>query len=221
MAMQSMIRMTRGFAVFSLLMAFFALALPSVARADDPSTDTLQDQCEDGQVNQALQSAFGHAGQAMIRNNNSTLDMFGAIDVRVQSCLDKIRQAFQVITMLSDPLALIAAVVLSQVLQMIEQLCQTVLSDVTSLRDFALSQLNRICIPIPNFGLGGGGGLNLPKAPECNGIAPLQMLASPTLRRAPTYNASRIMPQRSRTSGSSGGSSTGSSSGASGSSSGN
>lgn len=175
--------------IFALLFSLFlALAggMPTQALAEANSSSTT-DECADGNINKAFQSSFAQAGQAQIEASNNILGMFGAVDLKAQYCWSNIQNMLSFAGSIGDPFKLIWSAVSSQITNLLNQVCSQAMSAVSQLKSFLMSQLNRLCIPMPNLGLsiGGLGNLGLKNAPSCNGIS----LFSATSMPAGSYSS--------------------------------
>ena len=167
---------------FASLMALavltFVLAGTTVARADAtqmPDATAHAQQIQTCQKNMQAQSS--QRGQKMTNAALQLQGMFGAIDVKAQYCWPKIKALFdsigQLSSLRSNPFQAIVNVIMgqiaSQILALINNACSAALSTIQSFKNFLLSQMNHLCIPLPdlNLGLGGIAGLSFSNAPAC------------------------------------------------------
>jgi len=172
--------------VLKLAMLVFVMAasLAHMAHAATPTPDLCDDTSKNG-YNAQIQQIQGNVGYKELNAASQIRGMFGAIDVKAQYCWSQLKTLYESIGSLNslkgfNPFKLIAAAIISQVgsqiLSMVNSLCTAALSTVQSFKSFLLSQLNSMCIPLPDVGLGLGGiaGLSFANAPPCGpGSVPL------------------------------------------------
>ncbi|MFY9288031.1 MAG: hypothetical protein WAO98_05970 [Alphaproteobacteria bacterium] len=135
-----------------ILAAFFFLCITTVPQTSFAANPT--DECADGAMNDRFRQSFASVGQAKLQAQNAAMALFGAIDLKVQTCFDKIKGMFTILGSLSDPLALIWSLIAGQILALVNELCSSVLNTLSQLKSFVMSQFNRLCLPLPDFGLG-------------------------------------------------------------------
>jgi hypothetical protein len=185
----SMSQKPRILKIFMALFMLWLLTVPGLAHA------AVTDQCADGSVDKAYQSALGQAAQQQIKIANQTLGLFGAIDIQSQYCWQRIENVLNIAVGISDPLNLIWQAISSAVLQAMNQLCSSVVSSLGSLVSLAMSQLNRLCLPMPTFSIGGFAGLGLGlNAPTCTGIPLAGPVPSPAMSGWPTFDPRLMIP---------------------------
>ena len=169
--------------LLSVMMSAFTPRLAHAATASppaDPCTET-----GENSVNGNIQKAAAATAKKKIAAAGQIRGMFGAIDVKAQYCWGQIKQLYESIGSLQsmknfNPFSAIATAILtqigSQILNMLNNLCSTALKTIKSFKSFLLSQINNMCIPLPDLSLGLGGiaGLSFANAPPCGpGSVPL------------------------------------------------
>ena len=180
--------------ILGALLLLFMMGAPLCANAATAPTDPCNNTSGNpSALDTAVQTNAARIGMQKMQANNQALALFGAIDVKLQACWSQIQATFSALGNLSDPLAIIWGVIASQILNMINQLCSMVLADIKDLEKVALSQFNRICLPLPHFGLGPLGTLNL-QGVTCNGVSPLSPSGSLPVTALPIYDPRKFYP---------------------------
>ncbi len=151
--------------VLAALIALLSFVMPGQAWALSVPTDT----CADNVANQALATRYAQVGQAKIYAGNAISDLVGRLNNQASACIQNMFKIFSNIGALSDPLNLLWKAVAQQIIADMTKLCQTVLSDISQLKNMLMSQLNQFCIPIPNLGLGLNA-IKLTASKPCTGI---------------------------------------------------
>ncbi|HEU0117307.1 MAG TPA: hypothetical protein VFR09_01630 [Alphaproteobacteria bacterium] len=159
--------------LFAALLLLFTFSMSGSAHAVSAPTDP----CADGsspfsKEDQLLQQNQAAVGQAIAQAKMATVAAFGEVDIATQTCWKNIQNIFSSLAVSGNPMGLITNVIVQQIISMVNQVCSVVLSDLNSIKNFALSQFNRMCLPMPNFNLGLNG-FNL-KDVTCNGTALFQ-----------------------------------------------
>lgn len=171
---------SRSFFAVAALVMLLVVGMPGKAHA----VGSVLDHCDSTSTfNTAVQSAMGNVGYTKTNAATQLLGMFGAIDVKAQYCWSQIQSLFESIGSLAstsmNPFAMIVSAIInavaSQILTLISNACSAVLSTITSFKSFLLSQLNHMCIPLPDLSLGLGhiAGLSFSNAAPCTGGVPL------------------------------------------------
>jgi len=197
--MKKINKISRSFLALVGLLAFFAISTHE-AHAQNP-VGVLPD-CRNSQLNNDIQSAMGNVGYLKTNAAVQTLGMFGAIDVKAQYCWSQIQSIFESIASLSDsslnPFAVIVDIIVkqiaSQILQYITNACSAALATLNSFKTFVLSQLNHMCIPLPNLSLGLGNiaGLSFSNAQPCTNSVPLFNFGYNGMPGYPTTNVTKF-----------------------------
>jgi hypothetical protein len=150
----------------------FAVNIPTDAcdPAANGGKDFVQEAMNIG-TNTALQKA---------QAEKQVMSSMGYIDAYAAYCFGPLVAVYDWVTGLGsgnpfNPYTFILGILISQVANLVvtvlSAVCQYVLNDLRQLSSFLLSQLNRLCIPLPNLNLGLGGGLGLKNVPPCNGLS--------------------------------------------------
>ncbi len=180
-------------AIFAFL---FLCAMPSIARAQ-----SAQDACADGQVNQGLQSTLAQAGQQKIQAMRGIQGQYGTLDIKAQYCWTQIQTAFTALGAMSGgPLGAVAwAAVQGIVNNLINQVCQMVMQSINQLKQFLVSQLNHICLPMPNLNMGSGGMMGMGglasqpgSSGQCSGGSMFSSSGSTSQQALPVFNSSNM-----------------------------
>jgi hypothetical protein len=197
-------RMTHKLAcMFAMLLVVFICALPCMAKAQ-----TYTDQCQDPTAG-GSPTGFAYANpvdagvtarmvankQSQLQNQQAARALFAPVDRKIQMCFDQVQAIFQAIGFHGSPLALLTTAAMMIILNLVQQVCSAVLTDLNQIKTFVLSQVNRLCLPLPNFGLGLGG-LNL-KPVTCNGISLLQPGTSPNGKDPINFDIRSLFPKAS------------------------
>lgn len=138
--------------VLGLFMALTVFCVPSSAYAD------VTDECADNKFDQALRDQSAATAHEIWTLSNYVINTFGAIDISAQHCLDRLTDFYNKMMELElgvlDPLQYIVGQVFRKFVQdFLIKMCDKVLSTVESLKTFVLSQLNKLCMPIPNLSI--------------------------------------------------------------------
>ena len=115
-------------------------------------------------VDTALRNNEAAVGQQASQDLANFWATLPKIDAAKSQCTDQLMSNYNNfvngISGLTDPLGVITGLLQNQLLGLLNSACSSVMSAVSQTAQ-SLSSLARICVPLPNFGLGSFSGLNL------------------------------------------------------------
>lgn len=177
---------TRFVLALGLFVALAAFCVPHAAYAD------VTDECgDDNQTDKALQAQSAETAQEIMVVSDYVIKTFGAIDITAQHCLDRLMDFYNTLMDLDlnviDPIKLAVRIIFRTIVdQFLNALCSKILSTVQSLQNFLLSQLNRLCIPLPNLTISLGEMRSFNNA-SCDGIPALTVSPAPDYQQWDKY----------------------------------
>lgn len=176
-----------------LFLSFAFVGAPNVAHA------VVQDECQDGnEIDEAVKSASAQVGKSLATAINNVVANYGSIDIEETHCLKRLKTFYDALLSLRigvlDPFSFIMDLVIKQVFQILEQICNQVVQMIGSFKDYVLSQVNRICIPVPHLGVN----ITTPqfKNPSCQGVPVFSFSPAPDYTQWNDYDPTKMIKDK-------------------------
>lgn len=162
--------MRAGKTPFFLLILFALLALTQFSTSAQAATAPDWQNADCSQLNQTLQGNETERAQKLVQSNSDYWRYLPPIDLATYNCLNQLETALDQLQAISNfGLGAIIEAAANQILaSVINQACSAVVGTFTGATNFAYSQLNRFCIPLPQVNLNLHAA-SFPAGPACNG----------------------------------------------------
>lgn len=162
---------SRIFLFLGLFAVFLVAGLPHGAWANPTNTPAATDDCSPtSPIVQGFIKSQTIRAQIQTQQAYIVFTNVPAIDLAATYCIKRFLDFFDTIDSLgSGSIAhMLAGVIEGQIVQLLNGACNAGLSVLNQLKTFALSQLNRLCLPLPMGGFDLNPNLGL-VGPPCNG----------------------------------------------------
>jgi hypothetical protein len=158
------------FVFISLLLILMSVSGVALAQSAPmpcpPGSDPCASNCG---MNQNMNNNFQNAAQTRTGAAQQALSGVHLVDTRIYACLASIDALFETNAAISNPMNILQGIFWKMIATIVNQVCQQVQSTIQNFMNVALSQFNRLCIPLPklNFSFG----LHKMTSPACNGVS--------------------------------------------------
>ena len=165
--------------LIALVVLLGAFVMPvSTTKADTNDLHTLIDLMLDNR-----EGMHAYNQQRLSASVKNTFDSgIRKIDATAVNCAQQLKSFFNVVLSIGNPFTAIFNAILSQILSLITQVCQMLLSALNEIKSSVMSIFNLACVPLPKLNLSGSL-FKLPKIP-CNGTNLLSPSLSPAAAKA-------------------------------------
>jgi len=175
-----------------LALFLFSICVPGTARAT-VSPEYMTDPVNSANC-QGMAAASAANYQRKVSKINDIAKLFPVLSLD-SYCWSKMNQMFNTLLLFASPKKLAVNIALSILKQYSNQVCSIVISVSNQISQFAMSQLNSICVPLPTLGANlGSFNLGLKPAPRCQGI-PLMRAGTMTNMPNPQWSPDRFFRQ--------------------------
>lgn len=179
--------------VLGLFLSMAFVSAPGTARA------AVQDECgQDNEIDAAVTSMSAQVAKRLAIATNNVISQYGTIDISEAHCLKRLKTFYDALLALRignlDPFAFLMDMVIKQVVSILEQLCNQIVQQVGNLKDYVLSQINRICIPVPNL----SANLTLPqyRNASCDGVPAFSFTPAPDYIMWGDYKPEKMIKEK-------------------------